>query len=120
MSDRVGLKNGEEIRDWASKNGFDVVNLDSDGPRFFQSRFTPTSGPLVLFSVEHAYLTKDSQPMVSLKRLIRSTSAEDALYQYFQEPKERSAGSAEHMVAFRIHLKPGATDNEAITVVKQS
>ena len=60
------------------------------------------------------------KPMVSVKRVIRSTNAEHALYQYFQEPKERSAGNAEYRVGFGIHTKPGAVDNETITVVKQT
>jgi hypothetical protein len=118
MSEQINLRSGEEIRDWAKKNGFDVVNLESDAPRFFQPRFTPTSGPLLLFSVEHIFLTKEGQPMVSVKRVIRSISADDALYQYFQEPREHSAGSDEYSVGFRIHMKPGSNDNEVIAVVK--
>ena len=58
--------------------------------------------------------------MVSVKRVIRSTSAEDALYQYLKEPKEHSAGNAEYSVGFKVHIKPGANDNETITVVKQT
>jgi hypothetical protein len=120
MSEQLELRSGSEIRDWAKKNGFDVVNLESDAPRFFQPRFTPMPGPMLLFSIEHTYLTKDGQPMVSVNRIIRSTSAEDALYQYFQEPKERSSGSAEYSVGFRVHMKPGANDNEAIVVIKHT
>ena len=120
MSERIILGTGSEIREWAAKNGFDVVDLESDGPRFFQPRFVPTPGPMLLFTVEHTYFTNDGQPMVSVKRIIRSASAEDALYQYFREPKERSAGEAEHLVSFKTHAKPGDCDNESITVIKHA
>jgi hypothetical protein len=118
MSEKIDLHSGEEIRDWTSKNGFDVVNLESDSPRFFQPRFTPTPGPMALFAVEHTFFAGPSQPVVSVKRFFRSTSAEGALQQYIQEPKERSAGADEHGLVFRLHLKPGATNGEAIGVSK--
>lgn len=119
MSEQLELHGGWEIRDWAKKNGFDVVNLESDAPRFFEARFTPTPGPMLLFSVEHTYFASERQPMVSVMQYFRATSAEDALQQYLREPKERSFGSAEQRVGFRVHMKPGATDSEAIAVVKQ-
>ena len=118
MSERIELRNGQQIRDWATQNGFDVVNLDPDAPRFFQTKFIPTPGPMQLFSIEHNFLTADAQPMVTLKRIVRATAAEDALYQYFREPKERSAGNYEYRVGFAIHTKPGVTDREAIIVTK--
>jgi hypothetical protein len=119
MSERLSLRKGDEIRDWANKNGFDVVSFDPDAPRFFQPRFTPATGPMFLFDVEHTYLGDQGKQMVSVKRVFRATTAEDALQQYLREPKERSAGSAEEKVGFRLHLKAGATEGETITVTKQ-
>ena len=118
MSEKIDLHSGEEIRDWTSKIGFDVVNLESDAPRFFQPRFAPTPGPMALFTVEHTFFAGPGQPMVSVKRFFRSTSAEEALQQYLQEPKERSAGTEEQGLGFRVHMKPGATGGEAIKVAK--
>jgi hypothetical protein len=118
MSERIDLHSGEEIRDWADKNGFDVVNLESDAPRFFQPRFMPAAGPMVLFAVEHTFFARPDQPLVSVKRFFRSASAEGALQQYLQEPKERSAGTDEQGLGFRVHMKPGATGGEAIRVAK--
>ena len=120
MSERIKLDNGQQIRDWASTNGFDVVSLESDAPRFFQPRFTAGPGPMSLFNVEHTYLADASRPMVSLKRVFRATSAEDALQQYLREPKERVGGEAEGRVGFRLHLKAGATEGETIAVTKQT
>jgi len=45
MSERIRLDSGEQIRDWASKNGFDVVSFDSDAPRFFQPGSRPVPAP---------------------------------------------------------------------------
>jgi hypothetical protein len=118
MSERIELHSGEEIRDWAKRNGFDVVDLDPGAPRFFQPMFTPVAGPMLLFSVEHTYLTNQGFPMVSVKRTFRATSAEDALIQYLREPKDRSAGQGEHSVGFIAHTKPGSGDREAIIVSK--
>jgi hypothetical protein len=118
MSEKIDLQSGDEIRDWAGKTGFDVVSMESDAPRFFQPRFTPTPGPLALFTVEHTFNAGPGQPMVSVKRFFRVTSAEAALQQYLREPKERSAGTDETGVGFRVHLKPGTNSGEAIKVVK--
>ena len=120
MSDRIDLRNGQQISEWATKNGFDIVSFDSDAPRFFGVGFVPSAGPALLFSVEHSFLTSGAQPMVTLKRIVRAASAEDALYQYFREPKERSSGNFEFRVGFTTHAKPGATDCEAIVVAKLS
>jgi len=57
--------------------------------------------------------------VVSLKRVFRATSAEDALQQYLREAKERSGGTAEEKVGFRLHLKAGATGAETISVTRQ-
>ena len=116
MSERIVLRSGGEIREWVRNNSFDIVDIDSDSPKFFQSRFTPSPGPTLLFTVEHTYLTEDRKPLVTLKRSIRSTNAEDGLLQYLREPAERSAGDAEHKVGFKIHMKPGASEEEIITV----
>ena len=118
MSERIELANGQQIRGWATKNGFDVVNLDPEAPRFFDARFTPTPGAVQLFSVEHSYLTADGKPMITLKRVVRAATAEDALYLYFREPKERSAGDEEYRVGFAVHSKPVATDREMMVVAK--
>jgi hypothetical protein len=119
MSELIRLDGGKQIRDWASKNGFDVVSFDSDAPRFFQPRFTAGPGPLVLFDVEHAYLGEAGHPVVSLKRVFRATSAEDALQQYLREAREKSAGTAEDKVGFTLHLKAGATEAETISVTRR-
>jgi hypothetical protein len=118
MSEKIDLNNGEEIRDWTNKIGFDVVNLESDAPRFFQPRFAPTPGPMSLFMVEHTFFASPSQPAVSVKRIFRSTNAEGALQQYLQEPRERSSGTDEQGLGFKVHMKPGATGGEAIRVAK--
>ncbi len=118
MSDRIDLRDGQQIREWATKNGFDVVSLDSEAPRFFGAIFTASDGPALLFSVEHSFLTTGAQPTVTLKRIVRAVSAEDALYQYFREPRERSSGNSEFRVGFTTHARPGATDGEAIMVAK--
>jgi hypothetical protein len=118
MSERIDLRSGQEIRDWISKNGVDIVNLDSDAPRFLQPKFMPSPGPMLLFAVEHTYLTTEEKAMVSLRRAFRATSAEDALQQYLREPKERSFGRGDQMVGFTLHDKPGRGDREALTVVK--
>lgn len=120
MSERIRLDGGVQIRDWAARNGFDVVSFDSDAPRFFQPRFTPGPGPMLLYDVEHTYLTASGQPMVTVKRTFRATSAEDALQQYLRESKDRSAGNAEGAVGFKLHLKAGAAENEAVSVAKQA
>ncbi len=118
MSDKIELRNGQQIREWASRNGFDVlVAPDPDAPRFFEPRST-AGGPLELYSVEHRF-QNGNQTIVTLKRVIRASSAEDALYQYFREPKERSAGNYEYRVGFVLSVKPGTTDGEAISVAKQ-
>jgi hypothetical protein len=101
------------------KNGFDVVNADSDGPRFFQPRFMPGAGPQLLFNVEHTFFADEKLPVVSVKRTFRATSAEDALLQYLREPKQRSNGDGEALVAFSLHAKPGSTARESIVVGKQ-
>ena len=118
MSEKIDLQSGEEIREWAGKTGFDVVSLESDAPRFFQPSFTPAPGPLALFVVEHTFNASPGQPMVSVKRFFRVTSAEGALLQYLREPKERSAGTDETGVVFRVHMKPGTFGGEAIKVTK--
>ena len=119
MSDNIELRSGQQIKDWAAKNGFDVVvNPDLDAPRFFQSRSPATPGPIQLFSVEHSFLKTDTKPMVTLRRVFRASSADDALYQYFREPKERSAGNDEYNVGFTLHVKPGTVENESILVAK--
>lgn len=120
MSEHIDLHSGEEIRDWMRKNGFDIVRVESeDAPRFFQPRFTPTSGTTFLFSIEHTYCTDEGRPMVSVKRMFRATSAEDALQQYLLEGKERLCGRGEQQVGFKLHVKPGSSDKETITVVKR-
>jgi hypothetical protein len=118
MSEKIVLHSGEEITDWTEKIGFDEVNLESDAPRFFQPRFTSPPGPLFLFSVEHTFFAGPGQPAVSVKRTFRSSNAEDALQQYLREPKERTAGTDEQSVGFRVHLKPGATGSETISVAR--
>ncbi len=118
MSEKIDLQNGEEIREWTKKIGFDEVNLESDAPRFFQPRFAPAPGPLTLFTVEHTFFAGTGQPMVSVRRFFRSTSAEGALQQYLQEPKDRSGGTDEQGLGFKVHLKPGATSGESIKVAK--
>ena len=119
MSEQISLYNGREIRDWIEKNGFDVLSPESGAPRFFQPRFTPAAGPTYLFSVEHTYSSGDGQPMISVDRVFRATSAEDALQQYLRESKGRFHGTGEERVGFRLHLKPGSADREAIAVVKE-
>jgi len=119
MSENISLHSGPEIRLWMEKNGFDVVNADSDGPRFFQPRFMAGAGPQLLFFVEHTFFADERLPIVSVKRTFRATSAEDALLQYLREPKERSNGSGEGLVAFSVHAKPGSTGRESIVVGKQ-
>jgi hypothetical protein len=119
MSERIDLRSGEEIRDWARENEFDIVDLESeDTPRFFQRKFTPQPGPIVLFGVEHAYYTDNGRPMVSVKRVFRASSAEEALQQYLLEPKERSCGRAEQQVSFKLYVRPGGGQREAISVTK--
>jgi hypothetical protein len=116
MSEKIDLKNSTEIRDWIQKNGFDVVSLESDSPRFFQPRFTPSPGPLLLYKVEHTFLLSKAQPTVSVQQNIRAASAEDALFRYLQEPKEHATGSAEYHLGFTVHHKPGTTDFETISI----
>jgi len=118
MSERIELRNGKQIREWATKSGFNVVNLEPEAPRFFEPRFIPTSGPMLLFSLEHTFLTGDGKPMVTLQRILRAAAAEDALHQYFREPKERSSGNYEYRVGFALHTKPGDTESESIVVTK--
>jgi hypothetical protein len=118
LSEKIDLGSGEEIRDWTSKAGFDVVNLESDAPRFFQPSFAPASGPVDLYTVEHTFFAGPGQPMVSVKRFLRSTSAEGALQHYLQEPRERSGGTDEQTLGFRLYMKPGANSGEAIRVAK--
>jgi hypothetical protein len=118
MSEKISLNNSEEIKKWALQNGFDTVNLDLDAPRFFQSRMPQGSGSMALFSIEHIFLNKDNKPVVSLKRVIRSISAEDALYQYMKESSERRSGKDEFSVGFKTYLKPGYSDSEAIKVAR--
>lgn len=120
MSERIDLQSSSAIKDWIQKNGFDVVNLESDSPRFFQTRFTPSAGPQVLFKVEHTFLLAKGQPLVTVKRNIRAADAEDALFQYLQGSKEHGTGNEEHYVGFVMHLKPGASDLENISVTRLS
>jgi hypothetical protein len=120
MSERISLPNAQEIREWGKNNGFDEVNLESDSPRFFQQKFTATPGPQLLFMIEHVFKTAEGQPLVSVKRVLRATTAEDALHQYFQEPRERTGGNEEYSVGFKVHAKPGAGGNETITVMKMA
>ncbi len=118
MSERVDLHSGDEIRDWAKRHGYDVVSLDPSAPRFFEPRFTPEPGPMLLFALEHTYMTGEGRPMVTVKRAFRATSAEDALLQYLREPKDRSSGQGEQRVGFTLHTKPGSGDREAVTVIR--
>ena len=119
MSEKIELSSGQQIQDWSEKNGFGViVNADPDAPRFFQGRAPVTPGPIQLYSVEHSFMNTDVQPMVTVKRIFRASSAEDALYQYYREPKERSAGNREDRVGFALNSKPGSWANEAILVAK--
>ncbi len=119
MSESISLRTGAEIRLWMEKTGFDVVAADSDGPRFFQPRFMPGAGLQSLFLVEQTFSSEEGIPLVTVKRAFRATSAEDALLQYLREPKDRSSGSGEALVAFSLPSKPGMADREAITVAKQ-
>jgi hypothetical protein len=118
MSEKIELRNGKQIREWTTRSGYDVVNLDPDAPRFFEPRFTTTAGPMLLFSLEHTFHGLEGAPMVTLKRVLRATTAEDALFLYFREPKERSSGNYEYRVGFALHTKPGETENESIVVAK--
>jgi len=120
MSEHLELRNSQEIRDWINRNSYDVVNLDSESPRFFQPRFTVASGPMQMFGVQHTYLQDDEQPIVSLQRSFRAISAEDALRQYLRESKERSSGMGEDRVGFRLYMKAGSRDYETIKVFKES
>ncbi len=119
MSETISLHTGQEIRQWMEKTGFDVVASESDGPRFFQPRFMPGAGPQLLFTVEHTFSSEKGSPLVTVKRAFHATSAEDALQQYLREPKDRSSGTAEAIVAFSLLSKPGSTDREAVLVTKQ-
>ncbi len=118
MSERISLPNSSAIKEWIQNNGYDVVSLESDSPRFFQSRFTPSAGPQVLFRVEHTYSLTPGQPLVTVKRNIRAANAEDALFRYIQRSRENNAGVDEHYVGFVTHLKPGASGQESISVMR--
>lgn len=120
MAEHLELRNSQEIKDWISKNSYDIVNLDSEAPHFFQPRFTVASGPMQIFGVQHTYLKNDGYPMVSVQRSFRATSAEDALRQYLRESKERSLGGSEERVGFRLYMKAGSWDYEAINVFTES
>lgn len=120
MTEQITLQSSWEIRDWIQKNGFDVVSLESDAPRFFHSKFTPSPGPQMLFKIEHTYLLAKGQPMITVKQNIRAANAEDALYRYLQGPKEHSTGNDEHYLGFVMHLKPGSSDQENISVIRLS
>ena len=119
MSEKIVLKSGKDIRDWAQNNSFDVVDVDFGSPRFFQARFTPTAGPMLLFAVEHTYFTDDGKPLVTVRRVLRSTDAEGALHQYLYGARDQSAGAGEYAVGFKTHMRPGASDGEAISLVRQ-
>jgi hypothetical protein len=119
MSEHLELHGGPEIRDWIGENGFDIIDIDPDAPRFFQPRFTPEAGPFLLFGVQHTYLMGSGQPLVSLQRSFRATSAEDALRQYLHEPRERSSGLTEQRVGFELHVRPGTSDDETVIVFRE-
>jgi hypothetical protein len=120
MSEYIELKNSLEIRDWVNSNSYDIVSIDSEAPRFFQPRFMVTPGQMQIFGVQHTFLKDDKNPLVSLQRSFRATSAEDALRQYLQESKERSFGGGEERVGFKLFIKAGSWDYETINVFKET
>ena len=120
MSEHLELQSSKEIRDWIDKNGFDIVNLDSEAPRFFQPKYTVAVGPMHIYGIQHTYLTNEGHPLVSVQRSFSAPDAEDAFQQYLQEPKERSFGGGEERVGFKLYMKPGAWENETVSIFAES